>query len=586
MATASSLEQAFEGQGRFRKKRESKTRISSHYQFANWAFKEGKRFAVPVGGVSKEKRAEYSLISTTIKNASTATETLIWLHFDLDYKRAAKKWRSNQMLDWQKISETLQAEVPLLFKCMTGVTRSSGGKGLGLMLSISPLELINETGDIQKLAFRLQAWVIQILNYYEMGADEGARGLKRLMPNIFQPGRMVDRDEVTEAIIQTKRPRVIQTLLYNLRFHPALKVAKKTSRSDILWPDIRVELPCARLYTDLLDSVGPWGTEQRTVQELIGLYGISKNTVYKFLGNPPAWLTVERISGEGYRLTIRPTRQLTERAYTLLETGGEGKRQGSFPAFATASISAPEHVRAGERNQWLVSLVLACKWKGIPRTDLLDALKHLVRQVPAYQSSRSLTRELTGIVRSLYHHRSFRMGSTPELILPDWFDKDISPAASKTFSQNFVMKGTCTQVLKLPCRPGSCLTTQLPSIRSELPISREILSSPGQRLAGVQGGLGPGFLSSESSVEGFNRAVEGCSLAKLENCPEISEIKHGDTEALPSGSALRAAFSRALLKSLCSMAEKSRILSEVSDLKGQAREEEMRAWITRWIGKN
>ncbi len=99
MATPRSLEEAFEGQGRFRKKRESKTRIPSHYQFANWAFKEGKRFAVPVGGVSKEKRAEYSLISTTIKNASTATETLIWLHFDLDYKRAAKKWRSNEMLD-------------------------------------------------------------------------------------------------------------------------------------------------------------------------------------------------------------------------------------------------------------------------------------------------------------------------------------------------------------------------------------------------------------------------------------------------------------------------------------------------------
>jgi hypothetical protein len=396
------------------------------------------------------------------------------------------------------------------------------------------------------------------------------------MPNIFQPDRMVDRDEVTEAIIQTKRPRVIQTLLFDLRFHPALKAPKKASRSDLLWRDIRVELPCARLYTDLLDSVGPWGSEQRTVKELINSYGISKNTVYKFLDQCPEWLSVEHISGEGYRLTIRPTRQLTDRAYTLLETGGEGNRQGCFPSFATASISAPENVRAGERNQWLVSLVLACKWKGIPRADLLDALKHLVRQVPAYQSSRSLTRELTGIVRSLYHHRSSRLGSTPELILPDWFDKDISPSASKTFSQNFVMKGTCTQVLKFSCQPGSCLT-QSQSIESELPLSTEILKSsisrsPGQMSAGVQGGLGPDFLSLQSSGEGFNRTVEDCSLAKPENCPEISEIKHEDSESLPSGSAVRAAFSRALVKSICSTAEKSRILSEVSDLKGQERE--------------
>ncbi len=459
------------------------------------------------------------------------------------------------------------------------------------MLSISPLELINETGDIQKLAFRLQAWVIQILNYYEMGADEGARGLKRLMPNIFQPGRMVDRDEVTEAIVQTKRPRVIQRLLYSLRFHPALKVAKKATRIDILWNDIRVELPCARLYTDLLDSVGPWGSEQRTVQELIRLYGLSKNTAYKFLGNPPRWLSAERISGEGYRLTIRPSRQLTDRAYTLLETGGEGRRQGSFPSFATASISAPENVRAGERNQWLVSLVLACKWKGIPRTDLLDALKHLVRQVPAYQSSRSLTRELPGIVRSLYHHRSSRLGSTPELILPDWFDNETSPTKSKTFSQNFTMKGTCTQVLKLSCQPGSCLATLLPSPGYEPPLNREILNSSispsrEQMSAGVQGGLGPGFLPLASSGENFNRTIEDGNLSKPENCSEISEIKYGDSEALLSGSALRAAFSRALVKSLLSTAEKSRILSEVSELKGQEREEVMRAWITRWIGKS
>ncbi len=91
MDTAAALENSFSGQGRCRKKKSAKTDLASHYQFALWSYEDGKRIAVPVGGVRSDKRAEYPLISTAIMNEGTRTETLIWLHFDLDYKRADKK---------------------------------------------------------------------------------------------------------------------------------------------------------------------------------------------------------------------------------------------------------------------------------------------------------------------------------------------------------------------------------------------------------------------------------------------------------------------------------------------------------------
>jgi len=544
---------------------------------------------VPVGGVSKDKRHEYLLISTAIKNGGSGTETLVWLTFDLDYQRADRKWRQDGKLSWPKIAETLQVEAPELFKYFTGVTMSSGGKGLGLALSISPLELIPETGDIQKMAYRLQAWIICILNFYGMGADQGARGLKRLMPNLFQTDRVIDRDEVTEALVQKRRPKVIQQLLYALGNHPALRAPRKSEQSNLLWADIRVEIPCARLYTDLLDSAGPWGTEQMTAQEIISRYGLSKNTVYKFLGNPPKWLGVEKIEGEGFRLTIRPTREFTDRAYTLMETGGEGKAKGSFQSFASALIAAPEDVVDGERNQWLVSLVLACKWKGIDRADLLLALKQLVRLVPGYQESRSLTRELQGIVRSLYHHRSGLIGSSPELALPVWLEESLNLNKPNRLSQTFPKKGT----------GGSRSPARRLAEAQILSFGRHILEAaffprPEAPCAGVRGEQAPGLVLGLESSGAANKAGLATAPTYPSPVPEVLQPNASDVfgigSPLPdmtaggallslSGSALRGAFSKALLRSALSAEEKGRVLGEISSLTGIARDNAMLGWI-------
>ncbi|HYX36613.1 MAG TPA: hypothetical protein VE954_26180 [Oligoflexus sp.] len=420
---AAAIDREYEGQGRPRKKKFPQTSNPSHYQFALWSYEDGKRIAVPVGGVRSDKRAEYPLISTTIMNEGTRTETLIWLHFDLDFKRADKKWIRDGKMDWPTIGATLTEDVPMFLRYLAYVVRSSGGKGLSLVLAISPLELIDETGDVQKLAFKVQNMVIRILSYNGMGADEGARGLKRLMPNMLRSDRVLDQAEFVQQMIQKRRPRVLQNLLYALRFHPALRSQNKQDRDDILWPDTRVEKPLARLYADLLDSVGPWGTEQMRAREIMARYGISKNTVYKLLANPPKWLGVERLIAEGIRLTIRPDRSLTDRAYTLIETRTSSNRQ--LPRIWT--IESPENVRAGERNQWLVSLIVCCKKKGFGQVETRAALSRIITRVPGWQKSQSLTRGLSSILRSLYHHRSSLKGTLPDLELPGWLIEALQP---------------------------------------------------------------------------------------------------------------------------------------------------------------
>jgi hypothetical protein len=609
MTAVQTLDDSFGGVGRCRKKKAPKTNRPSHYQFALWNYEDGKRHAVPVGGVKTDKRAEYPLISTALKNEGTQTETLIWLHFDLDFERANKKWRANGKLDWPLIGGFLKDEVPALFKYLTAVTRSSGGKGLGLVLSISPLELINETADVQKLAFRLQAMIIHILNYYKMGADAGARGLKRLMPNLFQVERLLDRDEVTEALIQKKRPRVIQNLLFALRFHRALRPKAKRDRDDILWADIRVELPCARLYTDLLDSVGPWGNEQKTVQEIMRCYGLSKNTIYKLLSNPPKWLGVEQVRGEGFRLTIRPLKGLTDRAYEIIEVGGEGRSRGAFPAFQAATIEAPELVLKGDRNRWLVSIAIACKWKGIDRAMLEEVLKKVVSRVPNFHTSRSLTRELKSILRSIYHHRSSRKACNTGLVLPKWLSDALDDHRPKCLSQTLTKKGTSvagSQGAHSDLKKTSLFSTRV-TARKQNPSS----PTPGGLVPGARSGQAP---SHDQRTEYSNLSREGAELdqgltralsnlmenstgeaesAFLEEACKKTAIKNGvpgrengsdNTWSSLRGSALSIAFSKALMKSTLSAAEKAGILTLVtSESDSEKKEDLRRAWLIKLL---
>lgn len=510
------LQSEFDGDGRCRVKHRPQSKAPSHYQFAVWVYDEGKRYAMPVGGVARNKRPDFPLISTAVRNP-TGTETLLWIHLDLDFKRAAARWIRDGRMHWPTIAEHLKAEVPDLMRYLVAVTRSSGGKGLSLAIAVSPLELIDATAEIQQQAFRLQSTAIRILNRYELGADEGARGLKRLMPNFFQPDRLIDRDEMTEAIIHTKRTRVIQNLTYALRFHSALRPQAKRERTDLLWPDIRVELPCAAFYTDLLDAAGPWGSVQLRAKEIMEKYGISKNSVYKLLLSPPAWLGVVQIPGEGFRLTIKPSRQYSDRAFELLENGR--KAGTTLAPFSVECIPAPESVLDGERNSWLVSVVLAAKWKGVHRSELLAALKHIVRRVQGFQSSQSMTRGLHTIIRSLYHHRANRFGENHALLLPFWLSEALSQNTPIKLSQISRKKGTCVAGFQADVSGSVDLPDRMAVAAAE------VSPAKGSVRPGVRGGPGPCIGGDSTTPEPVMSSLVGAQSANPS--PEVGEAGRG-----------------------------------------------------------
>ncbi len=582
------MDNAYEGQGRPRKKKAEKTDLPSHYQFALWSYEDNRRIAVPVGGVRKENRSEYPLISTTILNEGTGTETLIWLHFDLDFKRADKRWIRDGKLDWPLVAAALSADSPIILRYLSHVVRSSGGHGLSLALAISPLELIDETADVQKLAFKVQAMIIRILNHHGMGADEGARGLKRLMPNMFRPERLLDHAEFVQAVIQKRRPRVLQNLFYELRYHPALRGPNKRDRDDILWPDQRVEKPLARLYTDILDEAGPWGSVQLLASRIMSRYNISKNTVYKLLSGPPEWLHVQRLFGEGYRLTIRPSRELTDRAYDLLmerpETGD----------ISLADIEMPEFLKKGERNHWLVSIILACKWKGMSQAETRSLLSQVIPRVPGWQKSQSLTRGLGSILRSLYRHRSALKGRIPGLELPCWLLEVMSSPRSKQLSQNFYKKGS-------PFRGSqAAVSVVMPQGDFEDMVSLiEPLSSP------APGGVRPGSLRAGQALSPVvdtqlpgEEATSGVTVLRIlefeihpagpgpydeaeDKATAVSfESGAGNAFGHLSGSKLSGAFSKALMKASLPAAEKARILTEGTSIADAAEKERLRReWL-------
>ncbi|HYX34822.1 MAG TPA: hypothetical protein VE954_17125 [Oligoflexus sp.] len=380
---------------------------------------------------------------------------------------------------------------------------------------------------------------------------------------------------------------------------PALREKNKRDRDDILWPDTRVEKPLARLYTDILDEAGPWGSVQMSAGGIMKRYGIAKNTVYKLLSDPPKWLEVEALPGEGYRLTIRPVRQLTDRAYDLLME--KSHRCGEN----LVCIDKPENVRKGERNHWLVTIILTCKWKGIGQRELRAMLDQIIKRVPGWQKSQSLARNLGSIVRSLYHHRSSLKGKSPDQILPEWLLAALQPARPNRLSQKIRKKGSrrdlepCSANPVTPERDTGAVVLPFQAPSSPIPgeVRPVVRGGPGPWVdsgTGIPNAIVPEFFSAavhtgQTEIHPAGRAVSVPSAlgpdAELASGAEsgdgLSDVHPGgQVFAHLSGSALSSAFSKALMKSALPAAEKARILTEVTSIANvNLKEKARREWL-------
>lgn len=374
----------------------------SHYVFSSWIYQNGKRS----GAVRAVNRFTADLINTCYYNPSNKSYTIHTLTFDLDFDKADPKWIENDKLNWDKIKEVLEKEEPEILQSITEVVRSSGGKGISLALAVSPIELNrSSSANFQRFALIVQERIVRILNHYSFGADPCAIGLRREMPNYLNPDKLIEKLNSRRNVDEYGVPIVLKLLSYTNK-HPVV-----LDRGPRLWGHLTVELKLAKLYEYLLDE--NYSSVMSSV-DVIKLTGLSKTSFYKIANSKLDWLIIEFISKhEGYRLTLKPTPDLSERTEDLLK-GRVSANKNKLKYFA--DIARPELVEKGTRNAWLTNIILKLKWSGYSELATVKIVGKIVRRIKNYKSSQSC-RRFKRIIRSIFNtQKDYRR----DIELPEW----------------------------------------------------------------------------------------------------------------------------------------------------------------------
>jgi hypothetical protein len=415
------------------------TSLKSCYQFKNWFITStGERVAVALA-----RRESADLISTYYFNPATGTKTVHSLAFDLDFDRADAKWQRDGRLDWGLIGNFLKENEKPIFTAITYVASSTSGQGLGVAISISPLEISERSENVQLGALILQSHIIKILNSYGMGADPGARGIMRDMPNWLNPNKLIDYNDIQKAQVDNGRIPIVTQLLSYTNDHPAIRYVKKSEAAGFLWPNIAVEAKLARFYLALLDEPGD---AFFSFSALRAATSLCKATLYKLVNNPPAWLKVERINKyEGYRLTLTPSPQYSMRAHALvsgasLEGGPFGEAGSLRYEFSTVDLKRPEEVQDGERNGYITTLALTLKHAGVAKGEAEAMVKKMIGEIPGAQYSRNC-RSSGSIVSSIYKNKPALFGIRSGCYIPSWLLGNNKTVVIKIECPTFFKKG-------------------------------------------------------------------------------------------------------------------------------------------------
>ena len=396
------------GRSRCRKKRSGK---KSHRVFKNWTYEPDGSRGKPKAITHKLCRYNADLTSTYYNNPARGTQTVHGLGFDIDLSRTSAEWFDEKgRVSWPKIGSFLADNEAPLLKFITAVASSTSGKGLGLYLPISPLEIVSATSQAQVSARVLQAHIIKILNFHGIGADPGAMGLVRDIPNYFNPKKLIDSDLLgTDRLVDNNRYPVVAELLKYTNKHLAVRRLKSRDPKRLFSGHRTSEKKLAVLYEYLIDealenSIWLSGTE---IQELTNL---SKSTLYKFLSSEHEWLEIINYGkSEGYELNFKPTAGHSERCYELLNNYDlDSDREGIVDNFN--SLGAPELVQDGERNDYLTRAIIELKVKGVHYHDALGAMVSLAKRIPGASTSRNC-RNVAGLVKSIYYHRIETFGT-------------------------------------------------------------------------------------------------------------------------------------------------------------------------------
>jgi hypothetical protein len=412
---------------------------SGRYDYKSWATNaKGERVARKC--LSKDARLSADLVSNSYRNAN-GCETVFGLVFDLDAHRAKDCWKdADGKLDWSLIFPALQKEIPEVASLICYAVRSTGGKGLGVVMAITPLPIVVSTAANQKSALKLQGRLLTVFDRLGFGADFGARGVSRDLPNFNNPVKLVYRNtEPLRALERSGRPVVTE-------LHRILNARDRAARiSERIYNDERVEKGLARLVLWLLGAMSfdkAWSFEGRnysrkfkkvpylsgwtisaSMRDLCVLTGLSDAFLRKYLKNPPKWLKSAHYDGEGWNLSIPLSKDvswLEERSLHFLQKTQDLKEKVDFDP---NELCLPWWVQDGERNLWIVRLALMYKWAGYSLDCAIEKVLLRVNAIPKAETSRNC-RSVRSIVKSLYRRLPEHFGLGAVRQLPDWIRDD------------------------------------------------------------------------------------------------------------------------------------------------------------------
>ncbi len=357
-------------------------------------------------------RAGADYIGTTIRNRSGDTLTLRFLVLDLDGDRADDRFKTDGAIDWQKAGPFLLESEPRLIERLSKVLPSPGGKGLHLVIDISPVQLgLKSMALTEFLAKTVLRRLNVILDWHGLGADPSAKSLNRWAANWENKDILLDEDtwRNTRKRAESRRDRVLTDLFEYTKRHPALRPTKEYlyEKGRLLYPDARTELKLATLYDHLLKAElrGPL-----SFSSITSICGLAENTLRKVIKNGLSWLKVEG-SGKSYDLHLIPTIKLTRRCRWLLQ-------EGVFKF----ELHEPEFVLDGERFNWIGSLAAHCKQHGVTQERLESALPYIVPRVPGWETSRNLTANLPALIRAIYRNQEDLDGNRSGQAMVPWVE--------------------------------------------------------------------------------------------------------------------------------------------------------------------
>jgi len=428
---------------------------SGRYVFKDWVEVAPGKFEARPSHSSADHHP--ALISTAYGNAN-GLSTVYGLVFDLDVfdpsaptkTSADRKWEDAEgKLDWSRMERALRAECPELAAAITHVVRSSGGRGLAVIVGINPLPIQPSTTKNQTSARSLQGRIAGVFSRLGFGPDPGARGLERDFPNWRDLARVVFLDTSKVRSIETAREPVVTKL------HRVLNRLDKAREPFRLYRDARVEVGLARLALWLLGEfeppkpkqlqlpselslfgigsaqpglrlLGHFAEEQAcaTVRDLMHLLDLSEGFVRGVLSEPPEWLRVERISREeGWLLWVPLGANLGDLVTRARDLHWRGKATTVGSAWDPRELSRPENVEDGSRNRWIVQVALSYKWAGLSYETALAKIRLRIAFVPGCATSKNC-RLVKKIVKNIYRRMPENEGRFPHRDLPVWLRDD------------------------------------------------------------------------------------------------------------------------------------------------------------------